>query len=117
MIPNPLALIAEITHRCPLHCVYCSNPVELAAAGSELSTAQWINVFRQAGKLGILHAHFTGGEPLARTDLTELIAGARAAGLYTNLITSGIGLNEVRLQALVDAGLDHIQLSFQDSRE
>ena len=117
MIPNPLALIAEITHRCPLHCVYCSNPVELAAAGSELSTAQWIHVFRQAGKLGMLHAHFTGGEPLARPDLTELIAGARAAGLYTNLITSGIGLAETRLQALVDAGLDHIQLSFQDSRE
>ncbi len=117
MIPNPLALIAEITHRCPLHCVYCSNPVELAAAGSELSTAQWIDVFRQAGKLGMLHAHFTGGEPLARPDLTELIAGARAAGLYTNLITSGIGLAETRLQALVDAGLDHIQLSFQDSRE
>jgi pyrroloquinoline quinone biosynthesis protein E len=117
MIPNPLALIAEITHRCPLHCVYCSNPIELAAAGSELSTAQWINVFQQAGKLGMLHAHFTGGEPLARPDLTELIAGARAAGLYTNLITSGIGLAETRLQALVDAGLDHIQLSFQDSRE
>ena len=117
MIPNPLALIAEITHRCPLHCVYCSNPVELAAAGSELSTSQWINVFQQAGKLGMLHAHFTGGEPLARPDLTELIAGARAAGLYTNLITSGIGLAETRLQALVDAGLDHIQLSFQDSRE
>ncbi len=117
MIPNPLALIAEITHRCPLHCVYCSNPIELAAASSELSTSLWIDVFRQAGKLGMLHAHFTGGEPLARPDLTELIAGARAAGLYTNLITSGIGLAETRLQALVDAGLDHIQLSFQDSRE
>jgi len=117
MIPNPLALIAEITHRCPLHCVYCSNPLELAAASSELSTAEWINVFQQAGKLGMLHAHFTGGEPLARPDLTELIAGARAAGLYTNLITSGIGLAETRLQALVEAGLDHIQLSFQDSSE
>jgi PqqA peptide cyclase len=117
MTPNPLALIAEITHRCPLHCVYCSNPLEMAGASSELSTAQWIDVFQQSGKLGMLHAHFTGGEPLARPDLTELIAGARAAGLYTNLITSGIGLAETRLQALVDAGLDHIQLSFQDSRE
>ena len=117
MTPNPLALIAEITHRCPLHCVYCSNPLEMAAVSSELSTAQWIDVLQQAGKLGMLHAHFTGGEPLARPDLTELIAGARTAGLYTNLITSGIGLAEERLQALVDAGLDHIQLSFQDSRE
>ena len=117
MIPNPLALIAEITHRCPLHCVYCSNPLELAAVNSELSTQEWVDVFQQAGKLGMLHAHFTGGEPLARPDLTELIAGARVAGLYTNLITSGLGLAEPRLQALVEAGLDHIQLSFQDSRE
>jgi pyrroloquinoline quinone biosynthesis protein E len=117
MIPNPLALIAEITHRCPLHCVYCSNPLEMAAVSSELSTKEWIDVFEQAGELGMLHAHFTGGEPLARPDLTELIAAARRAGLYTNLITSGIGLAEARLQALVEAGLDHIQISFQDSRE
>jgi pyrroloquinoline quinone biosynthesis protein E len=117
MIPNPLALIAEITHRCPLHCVYCSNPLELAGTSSELSTAEWDDIFQQAGKLGMLHVHFTGGEPLARKDLTELVAVARAAGLYTNLITSGIGLAEARLRALVDAGLDHIQLSFQDSRE
>jgi pyrroloquinoline quinone biosynthesis protein E len=115
--PNPLALIAEVTHRCPLHCVYCSNPLELAGTPSELSTEEWTNVFQQCGKLGMLHAHFTGGEPLSRTDLAELISAARAAGLYTNLITSGIGLNEERLQALVDAGLDHIQISFQDSRE
>jgi len=117
MIPNPLALIAEITHRCPLHCVYCSNPLEMAAASAELSMQQWLDILQQAGKLGMLHAHFTGGEPLARNDLTELVAGARSAGLYTNLITSGIGLSETRLKALVDAGLDHIQLSFQDSRE
>jgi PqqA peptide cyclase len=117
MVPNPLALIAEVTHRCPLHCVYCSNPEELAAVSTELSTSEWVEVFRQAGELGMLHAHFTGGEPLARTDLTELIAAARAAGLYTNLITSGIGLSETRLKTLVDAGLDHIQISFQDSRE
>jgi PqqA peptide cyclase len=114
---NPLALIAEVTHRCPLHCVYCSNPLELAGTQSELSTLEWAGVFEQAGKLGMLHAHFTGGEPLARPDLTQLIGAARDAGLYTNLITSGIGLNEERLQALVNAGLDHIQISFQDSRE
>ena len=117
MIPNPLALIAEVTHRCPLHCVYCSNPLKLAEVSAELSTEQWIDVFQQASRLGMLHAHLTGGEPLARPDLTELLAGARAAGLYTNLITSGIGLAETRLAALVDAGLDHIQISFQDSRE
>lgn len=117
MIPNPLALIAEVTHRCPLHCVYCSNPLELAAVSSELSTDDWLEVFQQSAKLGMLHAHFTGGEPLARPDLVELIKGARDAGLYTNLITSGIGLNPPRLQALVEAGLDHIQVSFQDARE
>lgn len=117
MVPNPLALIAEITHRCPLHCVYCSNPLQLAGTKAELSTEEWADVLQQSGKLGMLHAHFTGGEPLARTDLVELIASAHAAGLYTNLITSGIGLSEERLDALVAAGLDHIQISFQDSRE
>jgi PqqA peptide cyclase len=116
-LTSPLALIAELTHRCPLHCVYCSNPLEMASAQSELLTDEWIDVFRQGAKLGMLHAHFTGGEPLARPDLVELIQAARVAGLYTNLITSGMGLNEMRLQALVDAGLDHIQISFQDSRE
>src|SRR5271167_2180112 len=117
MIPNPLALIAEITHRCPLHCVYCSNPLQLIAAKAELSTEEWVRVFEEATRLGILHLHLTGGEPVARTDLKELIEGAHRAGLYTNLITSGIGLSETRLAALVDAGLDHIQLSFQDSRD
>ena len=117
MVPNPLALIAELTHRCPLHCVYCSNPLQLAGVESELSTDEWASIFRQAGSLGMLHAHFTGGEPLARNDLTELIIAAHAAGLYTNLITSGIGLSEQRLASLVAGGLDHIQISFQDSRE
>jgi PqqA peptide cyclase len=117
MLSNPLALIAEVTHRCPLHCVYCSNPLQMMAQELELSTEEWAKVFQQAGKLGMLHAHFTGGEPLARTDLSELISAARSSALYTNLITSGIGLDEKRLQALIAAGLDHIQVSFQDSHE
>lgn len=117
MLPAPLALIAELTHRCPLHCVYCSNPLEMQKASSELSTADWDRVFQEAARLGCLHAHFTGGEPLARTDLRELTARARQAGLYVNLITSGIGLTEKRLGGLVEAGLEHIQLSFQGSRQ
>jgi PqqA peptide cyclase len=116
-MPNPLALIAEITHRCPLHCVYCSNPLELTSRKEELATADWLRVFKEAAALGVLHLHLTGGEPLARPDLTELIAGARESRLYTNLITSGIGLTRERLSELVEAGLDHIQLSFQDSSE
>jgi PqqA peptide cyclase len=114
---NPLALIAEITHRCPLHCVYCSNPLELTSRKEELATADWLRVFSEAAALGVLHLHLTGGEPLARPDLTELIAHARQSRLYTNLITSGIGLGRERLAQLVEAGLDHIQLSFQDSTE
>jgi len=113
--PKPLALIAEVTHRCPLHCVYCSNPLEMAGASAELSTADWLRIFHEARNLGILHLHLTGGEPLARADLKNLVEGARAAGLYTNLITSGIGLPEARLADLINSGLDHIQLSFQDS--
>jgi PqqA peptide cyclase len=116
-MPNPLALIAEITHRCPLHCVYCSNPLELTSRQEELATADWLRVFSEAAALGVLHLHLTGGEPLARPDLVELIDGARQSRLYTNLITSGIGLSRDRLAQVVDAGLDHIQLSFQDSSE
>ncbi len=117
MLPGPLALIAEVTHRCPLHCVYCSNPLQMASVASELKTETWIDVFQQAAAMGALHLHLTGGEPLAREDLTEMIKAAHGAGLYTNLITSGVGLSEKRLGALVAAGLDHLQLSFQDSRE
>jgi len=117
MLSNPLALIAEITHRCPLHCVYCSNPLELAAANSELRTEDWRRVFADAAQMGVLHLHLTGGEPLARTDLEELVSAARTNKLYTNLITSGLGLSRDRLNKLVDAGLDHIQLSFQDGRQ
>jgi pyrroloquinoline quinone biosynthesis protein E len=114
---NPLALIAELTHRCPLHCVYCSNPLELQARGNELSTEIWSRVFREAADSGVLQADFTGGEPLARPDLVELVRAARTAGLYVSLITSGMPLDEARLGALVEAGLDHIQLSFQAARE
>jgi PqqA peptide cyclase len=117
MIANPLALIAEVTHRCPLHCVYCSNPLQLIATKAELSTGEWVRVFQEASRLGVLHLHLTGGEPAARPDLKDLIAGARQAGLYTNVITSGLGITEARLSELVDAGLEHIQLSFQDSRD
>jgi len=116
-MPNPLALIAEITHRCPLHCVYCSNPLQLTSRKEELETAEWLRIFSEAAALGVLHLHLTGGEPLARPDLAELITGARQSRLYTNLITSGIGLSRERLAQLVEVGLDHIQLSFQDSTE
>ena len=114
---NPLALIAELTHRCPLHCVYCSNPLELQARSAELSTEEWSRVFREAAALGVLQADFTGGEPLTRPDILEIIRAARAAGLYVNLITSGLPLDESRLEALVQAGLDHFQLSFQGAQE
>jgi PqqA peptide cyclase len=108
------AVIAEITHRCPLHCVYCSNPLEMQRRSAELSTEDWSAIFRQAGDMGALQLHLTGGEPLARADLADLVRAGRSAGLYLNLITSGVGLDEARLDALIEAGLDHIQLSFQD---
>jgi PqqA peptide cyclase len=114
---NPLALIAELTHRCPLHCVYCSNPLELQARATELSTEDWSRVFQEAAALGVLHADFTGGEPLTRPDILDLIRAARSAGLYVNLITSGLPLDESRLETIVAAGLDHFQLSFQGARE
>jgi len=116
-ITNPLALIAELTHRCPLHCVYCSNPLELQSRANELDTQAWLRVFQQAAELGVLQADFTGGEPLARTDIPDLVRAARTAGLYVNLITSGLPLDEPKLDALLVAGLDHLQLSFQGARE
>jgi PqqA peptide cyclase len=114
---NPLALIAELTHRCPLHCVYCSNPLELTHRAKELPTETWSEVFQQAARLGVLQTDFTGGEPLARPDILDLIQAARAAGLYVNLITSGMPMDEARLAKLIEAGLDHFQLSFQGARE
>lgn len=116
-IPTPLALIAELTHRCPLHCVYCSNPVELTRPDRELRASEWDRVLKEAAQLGVVQADFTGGEPLVRDDLVELVRAARSAGLYVNLITSGLPLDEKRLEELVAAGLDHFQLSFQGAAE
>lgn len=111
--PPPIALLAELTHRCPLACPYCSNPVELLAKDRELDTDTWIRVFQEAAALGVLQLHLSGGEPVSRHDIVALTDAAAKAGLYTNLITSGIGLSVKRLDALEEAGLDHIQLSLQ----
>lgn len=111
----PIALIAEITHRCPLSCGYCSNPLELERASAELDTATWARVFAEAADLGVLHLHLTGGEPMSRRDLPALVAAGSRAGLYINLITSGVTLDDTALESLTTAGVDHIQLSFQDS--
>ncbi|MGP3590652.1 pyrroloquinoline quinone biosynthesis protein PqqE [Vagococcus sp. WN89Y] len=113
----PLWLLAELTYRCPLQCPYCSNPLDFATQQNELTTEQWLDVFRQAREMGSVQLGFSGGEPLLRKDLPELIAGARELGFYTNLITSGIGLSEKKLHTFADAGLDHIQISFQASDE
>lgn len=113
-IAPPLALLAEVTHRCPMRCVYCSNPLELEARSAELPTATWARVLDEAAALGCLQVHFSGGEPLARTDLPELVARASAAGLYANLITSGVMLDAPLLAILAEAGLEHVQISFQD---
>jgi pyrroloquinoline quinone biosynthesis protein E len=110
--PRPYALLAEITYRCPLHCPYCSNPPQ-TRNDQELTTSEWTRVIREAAALGVLQIGFSGGEPLARRDLPEMVRAARDANLYTNLITSGIGLDDDRVGALRDAGLDSVQLSFQ----
>ena len=117
MVNAPLALLAELTHRCPLRCPYCSNPVELARASAELGTADWARVFREAAGLGCLQVHLSGGEPTARRDIVEITAAAHEAGLYTNLITAGVLLDAALVQQLVAAGLDHVQLSVQDAEE
>ena len=114
-VDPPLALLAELTHRCPLRCPYCSNPLDLQRTSAELDTATWRRVFAEAAALGVLQVHFSGGEPLARRDLVELVGHAATAGLYVNLITSGIRLDADRLKRLVEAGLEHVQLSVQDS--
>jgi len=114
MLP-PIAILAELTHRCPLQCPYCSNPLDLERANAELATADWIRAMNEAVDIGVLQIHFSGGEPTARKDLEELVRHAAGIGLYTNLITSGVLLDEEKLQRLFDAGLDHVQLSIQDA--
>ena len=114
-VPPPLALLAELTHRCPLGCPYCANPIELERASAELDTETWRRVLSEAAALGVLQVHFSGGEPTARRDLVDLVRHAASCGLYSNLITSGVMLNGTTLSALVEAGLDHAQLSFQDA--
>jgi pyrroloquinoline quinone biosynthesis protein E len=116
-IKQPLWLLAELTYACPLQCPYCSNPMDFEKYKNELSTADWKRVLQQARKMGATQLGFSGGEPLVRQDLEELIAEARRLGYYTNLITSGLGMDEKRIKAFKDAGLDHIQVSFQASSE
>lgn len=111
----PLWLLAELTYRCPLHCAFCYNPVDYARHGDELGTEDWLRVLREARALGAVQCGFSGGEPLLRDDLELLVAEAHRLGYYTNLLTSGVGLTEARAAALRAAGLDHVQLSFQDS--
>ncbi|HSA79664.1 MAG TPA: pyrroloquinoline quinone biosynthesis protein PqqE [Geminicoccaceae bacterium] len=114
-LPPPVSMLAELTHRCPLQCPYCSNPVELERVNRELDTATWRRVLEEASGLGVLQVHFSGGEPTLRRDLAELVAHASALGLYSNLITAGVLLNEAKVKELAKAGLDHLQLSIQDS--
>ena len=114
-IGQPLWLLAELTYRCPLHCVFCFNPVDFATTDNELSTDDWLRVLREARAAGSVQCGFSGGEPMLRDDLEILVAEAKKLGFYTNLLTSGVGLTEERLIKLKEAGLDHIQLSFQDS--
>jgi len=109
----PLAVLLELTHRCPLQCPYCSNPVELERGGAELSTDEWKRVLGELAAIGVLQVHFSGGEPTARKDLVELVQHATEVGLYTNLITSAVLLTRERLAQLADAGLAHVQISFQ----
>ena len=109
----PLAVLAELTHRCPLQCPYCSNPVELDRGGSELSTEEWKKVLSELAEIGVLQIHFSGGEPTARKDLVELVQHASDVGLYSNLITSAVLVTREKLAALADAGLCHVQISFQ----
>lgn len=109
----PLAVLLELTHRCPLQCPYCSNPLELEASSKELTTAEWLRVLDELAEIGVLQVHFSGGEPTARKDLVQLVQRASDLGLYSNLITSAVMLTRDKLQALADAGLNHVQISVQ----
>lgn len=111
----PMSVLAELTHRCPLQCPYCSNPVELERAKAELTTEEWKRVMSEMADMGVLQIHFSGGEPTARRDLSELVAHATEVGLYSNLITSAVLLSRDKLAELSDAGLSHVQISFQGS--
>ena len=112
-IDPPLALLAELTHRCPLSCPYCSNPLEMDARSAELDTETWYRVLTEAKEIGALQVHFSGGEPTLRPDLVDLVAHADKIGLYCNLITAAVSLTEKRLESLKEAGLAHVQISFQ----
>jgi pyrroloquinoline quinone biosynthesis protein E len=116
-VTPPLWLLAELTYACPLQCPYCSNPVNMADFKQELTTHEWFKVLREARAMGAVQLGLSGGEPLVRKDLEEIIGEARRLGFYTNLITSGVGMDETRIKAFKDAGLDHIQISFQASSE
>src|SRR3712207_5423448 len=113
MVNRPYGMLAELTYACPLHCPYCSNPLNLADYREELTTAEWQRVLTEARELGVLQLHLSGGEPLQRRDLEELVASARDLGLYTNLITSALALSPRRAEGLKAAGLDHVQISIQ----
>jgi PqqA peptide cyclase len=110
----PVGMLCELTHRCPLQCPYCSNPLELERVNTEMTTAEWQSVMRQAASLGVLQIHLSGGEPTTRKDLEAIVQVATEVGLYTNLITAGVTLTKERLKKLADLGLDHVQLSIQD---
>src|SRR5690349_23046196 len=114
-IKPPLWVNAEITFRCPLHCLFCYNPVDYAHSGAELTTEEWVRALRQARELGAIQLGISGGEPLMRDDVETIVAEAHKVGYFTTLLTSGVGLNEKRIAALHAGGLDAIQLSFQDS--
>ena len=116
-IGPPLWLLAELTYRCPLRCPYCSNPLEMTAASGEMDTGQWLGVIEEAADMGILQIHFSGGEPTVREDLKDMVGRAEVLGIYTNLITSGVLIDQARLEGLADRGLQHIQLSFQGTEE
>jgi PqqA peptide cyclase len=114
-VGSPLWLLAELTYRCPLHCVFCYNPIDFARQETELGTDDWLRVLREGRALGAVQLGLSGGEPLVRDDLEAIVAEAHALGYYSNLLTSGVGLTAERAAALKAAGLDHVQLSFQDS--
>ncbi|MEE2983243.1 MAG: pyrroloquinoline quinone biosynthesis protein PqqE [Pseudomonadota bacterium] len=114
---KPLWLLAELTYRCPLQCPYCSNPLDIARVDKELDTDEWIRVLRESRAMGAMQLGLSGGEPLVRQDLAAIIAEARTLGYYSNLITSGVGMDGERVARFKQAGLDHIQISFQASDE